>query len=61
MKTYYRSKHKFPTRVIRNGNDGVLSIGHKRAKEDIERTLGRRLHPDTKVRTCGGNWRFREP
>ncbi len=61
-KKFYRSKYQFPTRIVRaSQSSGTLVLGHKKAREDVERTIRRPLHPDTKVRTAGGNWVFIEP
>lgn len=56
-KKFYASKYKYPTRVVTE----QLIIGHKAAKKDLEFKLKRPLHPDTKIRTRGGNWVFLEP
>jgi hypothetical protein len=59
---HYRSKKKYPTRVIKGSTSkGGISIGHKKAQQDVEQKLGRKLNPGTKVRTAGGNWVFVEP
>lgn len=58
MMKHYRSKHKFPTVFQRNME---VRAGHITARHDLEKELGRQLHPDTKVKTKGGNWCFIEP
>lgn len=60
-KKFYASKYEYPTRVVQASDGGVLLVGHKNARKDIEKKLGRVLHKDTKVKTRGGNWVFYEP
>lgn len=59
---YYMSKNKYPTRVIQGGTSkGGLTVGHAKARRDLEHKLKRKLHDGTKIRTAGGNWVFIEP
>jgi len=60
-KKHRRSKYAFPTKVFRNGQVGTLILGHVKAKQDIEKTLGRSLHPDTKKTDTPYQWVFCEP
>ena len=61
-KKFYMSKNKFPTRVVQGGTSkGGLTIGHVKAKREIESRLKRNLKPGTKIRTAGSNWVFLEP
>ena len=46
MKKWHKfraSKAMFPTRVVNNGNKGVLHVGHIEAKSHLEAELGRSL------------------
>lgn len=58
---FYASKYKYPTKVVSDGKNGTLIIGHKVALRDLEKKLGRSLSKETKVKTRGGNWCFYEP
>lgn len=56
-KKHYMSKYEYPSRLVTD----QLIIGHKSARKDLEKKLGRSLDSDTKVVTRGGNWCFMEP
>lgn len=56
-----RSRYAFPTYIVKSGIGGVLVPGHKGAKADVEKTIGRQLHPEVQTRKRGGNWVFLEP
>lgn len=56
-KKYYKSKYKFPTRVVTD----QLLIGHKAAQKQVEQDLKRPLNKGFKVVTRGWNWCFMEP
>ncbi len=56
-KKHYRSRAEFPTVQGKSGN----TVGHVRAKRDVEDKLKRPLKTGYKVRTAGGNWVFMEP
>jgi hypothetical protein len=58
---HYASRHEFKTRVVVVGSKGRLIIGHQDAKKAVEERIGRRLHPETKVKKKAGNWCFIEP
>ena len=65
MKKSYRqhhaSRYEFPTKVVMgSGAGGVLVIGHKGARVDIESKLGRKLNEPVSVRKHAGEWIFRE-
>lgn len=62
-RNYRMSKAQYPTRIVRGSGTtkGGISMGHVKARSVLEAKLGRKLHPDTKVRTKGGNWAFMEP
>lgn len=59
-KKYRFSRRKYPTRVIKNGDKGVLVIGRKSAEEALKKMLGRDVSHmrsmDTKF-----EWVFAEP
>ena len=60
-KKHYASKFEFPTRVVKSSqSEGHLIIGHKEARKEIEKRIGRSLHADTKISTKAGNWCFHE-
>lgn len=60
LRTFYRSRYEYPTRLITNGTKGHLQIGHVAARKSIEAELGRSLGPETQIDKRAGNWRFRE-
>lgn len=62
-RNHYMSKHEYPTHIISGSGamSGGITVGHRPALRALQGKLGRQLHPDTKVRTKGGNWAFMEP
>jgi hypothetical protein len=58
---FHASRYEYPTRIISNGKEGTLVIGHKEALRKVEKTIGRSLLKGTKIRVRGGNWAFYEP
>jgi uncharacterized membrane protein SpoIIM required for sporulation len=58
VKKHYASKYEFPTRVI--GGGAGLQIGHKAAKREVEKRIGRNLEQHIKIVTKGNNWCFLE-
>lgn len=62
-RTHVASKAQYPTKIVRGGGSakGGIVLGHVGARRSVEKRLGRPLHPETKVRTKGGNWAFMEP
>lgn len=59
-KKYRFSKYEYPTRVIKNGSEGVLKIGRIEARRDLQHALGRdvshMVEDDTPY-----EWIFKEP
>lgn len=62
-KIHLLSKEVYPTKVTRGSGSsrGGMTVGHVPARRELERNLGRSLHPDTKIKTKGNNWAFLEP
>ena len=62
-RNHYMSKYVYSTTIIQgqHGSGGGINLGEDKARRALEQKLGRQLHPDTKVRTKGGNWSFMEP
>ncbi len=58
---YRRSKYRFHTYVLRNGTKGAPVFGEKKAKEDIEKQLGRPLLESAKRCHTKSEWCWREP
>ena len=56
-KKHYRSRYQFPTVQGKSGN----TVGHVKAKRDLEDALKRPLKAGFKIVTRAGNWCFMEP
>lgn len=60
-KHYKLSKHIYPTEVKCNGLKGTLYIGRVKAKEALEKMLGRSVDDSFRVSDTFSQWVFSEP
>lgn len=57
---YRRSKYRFPT-VFSQMKNQSATPGHERARQDVQRQIGRQFKDGTKTAHISSQWVWKEP